>query len=97
MTIYLIDKCKDSDLHQFWRALHPLTPILKGSLSSVDDFHLKKVYVCIYWLLWVFVAVLRLSLVLERGGYSLAVVSRLLLLWSTGSRWAGSIIVALEE
>lgn len=25
-TIYLIDKCKGSDLHQFWRALHPLTP-----------------------------------------------------------------------
>ena len=34
---------------------------------------------------------LRLSLVLERGG---AQASLVLLLWSTGSRWAGSVIVA---
>ena len=39
-----------------------------------------------FWLCWVFVAVHGLSLVVARGGHSS--------LWSTGSRCAGSVVVA---
>ena len=52
------------------------------------------IYLFIYWLRWVFVAVRRLSLVVASGGYSsLRYVDFslrwLLLLWSTGSRHVG--------
>ena len=64
--------------------------------------HLEVLHVCIYiyfliysfiylWLCWVFVSVRGLSLVAASGGLSL---SRPLLLRSTGSRRAGSVIVA---
>ena len=57
-------------------------------------------YLFIYlWLCWVFVSVRGLSLVAASGGHSLSrctglSLSRPLLLWSTGSRCAGSVIVA---
>ena len=61
-------------------------------------------YVCMYlfiylWLCWVFVSVRGLSLVAASGGHSSPrctglSLSRPLLLWSTGSRRAGSVIVA---
>ena len=52
------------------------------------------VYLFIFWLHWVFVAVCGLSLVALSGGYSLLrcagfSLQWLLLLWSTGSRHAG--------
>ena len=59
-----------------------------------------KFYLFIYlWLCWVFVSVRGLSLVVASGGHSSSQcvglsLSRPLLLWSTGSRRAGSAIVA---
>ena len=51
------------------------------------------------WLCWVFVSVQGLSLVAASGGHSSSrcaglSLSRPLLLWSTGSRRAGSVVVA---
>ena len=54
-------------------------------------FKNKFIYLFYFWLCWVFVSVRRLSLVLASGGHSL---SRPLLLQSTGSRRAGSVVVA---
>ena len=59
-----------------------------------------KIYLFIYfWLCWVFISVQGLSLVAASGGHSSLPcaglsLSRPLLLWSTGSRRAGSVIVA---
>ena len=59
-----------------------------------------NLYLFIYlWLCWVFVSVRGLSLVVASGGHSSSrcvglSLSRPLLLWSTGSRRAGSVIVA---
>ena len=52
-----------------------------------------------FWLCWVFVSVRGLSLVAASGGHSSSrcaslSLSRPLLLWSTGSRRAGSVTVA---
>ena len=61
---------------------------------------LKNIYLFIYfWLCWVFVSVRGLSLVVASGDHSSSQytglsLSRPLLLWSTGSRRAGSAIVA---
>ena len=58
------------------------------------------IYLCIYlWLCWVFVSVRGLSLVVASGGHSSSRCAGLSLLWplllrSTGSRRAGSAIVA---
>ena len=58
------------------------------------------IYLFIYlWLCWVFVSVQRLSLVAASGGHSSLrcaglLLSRPLLLWSTSSRHAGSVVVA---
>ena len=58
------------------------------------------IYLFIYlWLCWVFVSVRGLSLVVASGGHSSSrcvglSLSRPLLLWSTGSRRAGSAVVA---
>ena len=63
-------------------------------------FFKKIIYLFIYlWLCWVFVSVWGLSLVAAGGGHSSSrcaglSLSRPLLLWSTGSRRAGSVIVA---
>ena len=76
-------------------------------VSSYNAFFFFKrgvvclfVYLFIYlWLCWVFVSVRGLSLVVASGGHSSLrcaslSLSRLLLLRSTGSRRAGSVIVA---
>ena len=58
------------------------------------------IYLFIYfWLCWVFVSVRGLSLVVASGGHSSSrcaglSLSRPLLLWSTSSRRAGSVVVA---
>ena len=63
-------------------------------------FLLNFIYLFIYfWLCWVFVSVRRLSVVAASGGHSSSrcvglSLSRPLLLRSTGSRRAGSVIVA---
>ena len=61
---------------------------------------IKFIYLFIYlWLYWVFISVRGLSLAAASGGHSSSPcaglsLSRPLLLWSTGSRRAGSVIVA---
>ena len=69
-----------------------------------NHFFLKFIYLFIYlfiyfWLCWVFVSVQGLSLVVARGGHSSSrcmglSLSRPLLSRSTGSRRAGSVVVA---
>ena len=71
-----------------------------ASLCWVFFFLKFNFYLFIYlWLCWVFVSVWGLSLVVASGGHSSSrcaglSLSRPLLLWSTGSRRAGSAIVA---
>ena len=63
-------------------------------------FFFFKFYLFIYfWMCWVFVSVRGLSLVAASGGHSSSrcaglSLSRPLLLWSTGSSRAGSVVVA---
>ena len=63
-------------------------------------FFFKFIYLFIYfWLCWVFVSVRGLSLVVARGGHSSSPCAGLSLPWplllrSTGSRRAGSVVVA---
>ena len=57
------------------------------------------IYLFIFWLCWVLVSVRGLSLVVASGGHSSSWCAGLslswpLLLWSTGSRRAGSVVVA---
>ena len=66
------------------------------SLLPMFFFFLIFIYL---WLCWVFVSVRGLSLVVASGGHSSSQCAGLsllrpLLLWSTGSRRAGSVIVA---
>ena len=71
-----------------------------GCISGLFFFFFNCIYLFIYfWLCWVFVSVRGLSLVAASGGYSSSwcaglSLSRPLLLRSTGSRRAGSVIVA---
>ena len=76
---------------------------LRNSQSRVCLFLIYLfIYLFIYlWLCWVFVSVRGLSLVVASGGHSSSrcvslSLSRPLLLWSTGSRRAGSVVVAHE-
>ena len=67
-------------------------------ISSLGLF-LKFIFFIYFWLCWVFVSVLGLSLVAASGGHSSLwcvslSLSRPLLLQSTGSRCAGSVVVA---
>ena len=69
-------------------------------IFSFFFFNFGFIYLFIYlWLCWVFVSVRGLSLVAASGGHSSLrcaglSLSRPLLLWSIGSRRAGSVIVA---
>ena len=78
---------------------------MQSSLSLLSFFFrifLFQIYLFIhiyFWLRWVFVSVRGLSLVAASGGHSSSrcvglSLSRPLLLWSTGSRRAGSVVVA---
>ena len=54
--------------------LHFLSLCIKGVLAShASPNFFFKIYLFIYWLRWVFVAVRGLSLVVASGGYSVAV------------------------
>ena len=75
---------------------HPI----KCQVLPLSSFFKKIIYLFIYlWLCWVFVSVRGLSLVVASGGHSSSwctglSLSRPLLLRSTGSRRAGSAVVA---
>ena len=75
-----------------------LFPLLQGTTDV--NFFFNFIYLFIYlWLCWVFVSVRGLSLVMASGGHSSSrcaglSLPRPLLLRSTGSRRAGSAIVA---
>ena len=69
----------------------------RSSMNDMTEFSFK-VFISLFWLLWVFVAAPGLSLVAASWGYSLVAVLRLLvrvacLLRSTGSRHTGSVVV----
>ena len=76
----------------------------RNQAQEVTLFFFFKFYLFIYlfiyfWLCWVFVSVRGLSPVVASGGHSSSrcaglSLSRPLLLWSTGSRHAGSVVVA---
>ena len=68
-------------------------------MSNLEDFFKNFIYLFYLWLCWVFVSLRGLSLVVASGGHSSSrcmglSLSRPLLLRSTGSRRAGSVIVA---
>ena len=71
-----------------------------GLSQYIEFFLILFIYLFIYlWLCWVFVSVRGLSLVVANGGHSSSrcaglLLSRPLLLQSTGSRRAGSVVVA---
>ena len=74
----------------FWERLH-------ASFFPLDFFF--NLFYLFIWLCWVFISVRGLSLVAESGGHSSSrcaglSLSRPLLLGSTGSRCAGSVVVA---
>ena len=77
---------------------HCIREVLKG--NSFCLFVFNFIYLFIYfWLCWVFVSVRALSLVAASGGHSSSrctglSLSRPLLLGSTGSRRAGSVVMA---
>ena len=85
---------------------YPLEVLLRAEgnahslLISYSFFFLIFIYLFIYlWLCWVFVSVRGLSLVVASGGHSSSrcaglSLSRPLLLRTTGSRCAGSVVVA---
>ena len=73
--------------------------LLRLSISSWMNFFLNFIYFIYLWLCWVFVSVWGLSLVAASGGHSSSRCAGLSLSWplplrSTGSRRAGSAIVA---
>ena len=75
-------------------------PLWKNVYSVLPIFFFNFIYLFIYlWLSWVFISVRGLSLVAASGVQSSSrcaglSLSRPLLLWSTGSRRAGSVVVA---
>ena len=69
-----------------------------GSLTPASSFFFKFYLFIYFWLCWVFVSARGLSPVAASGGHSSSrcaglSLSRPLLLWSTGSRRAGSVVV----
>ena len=73
-----------------------------SEITNISTVYLFFIYINLFiyfWLCWVFVSVQELSLVAASGGHSSSrcaglSLSRPLLLWSTGSRRAGSVVVA---
>ena len=66
---------------------------------DLENFFFNILFIYYFWLCWVFVSVRGLSLVVASGGHSSSrcaglSLSRPLLLQSTGSRRAGSVVVA---
>ena len=93
-----------------YMCIHICTEYIQGSGSQISacaritrrthSFIHSFIHLFIYlWLCWVFVSVRGLSPVAASGGHSSSrctglSLSRPLLLWSTGSRRAGSVVVA---
>ena len=76
----------------FFKELHSV-------LQLLFFFNLFILFIFIFWLCWVFISVRGLSLVVASGGHSSSRCAGLspprpLPLWSTGSRRAGSVVVA---
>ena len=72
--------------------------LMQGSKSVQSTTIFFFLFIYFFWLCWVFVSVQGLSLVAASGGHSSSrcaglSLSRPLLLWSTSSRRAGSVVV----
>ena len=99
---YSADVLEQIKICHHWFSLAWSQPFFKKKegLSFSSVLFLKFIYLFIYFgLCWVFVSVRGLSLVAESGGHSSSrcaglSLSRPLLLRSTGSRRAGSVVVA---
>ena len=73
--------------------------LLFAFFTSSVSFFFFNLFIFYFWLCWVFVSVRGLSLAVASGGHSSSRCAGLsllrpLLLWSTGSRRTGSVIVA---
>ena len=86
--------------YQAWGEVFPMTKFqwTDTSVFWPSAFFFFNLFIY-FWLCWVFVSVQGLSLVAVSGGHSSLrcaglSLSRPLLLRSTGSRWAGSVVVA---
>ena len=86
----------------YWTLKKELVPFLPQVFQKCEEegtfFFLINLFIY-FWLCWVFVSVRGLSPVVASGGHSSSrcsglSLSRPLLLWSIGSRRAGSVIVA---
>ena len=106
-NVVLVSGVQQSDsviriyLSILFQILFPFRLLQSIKSLLVTYFFLNKfIYLFIYfWLCWVFVSVRGLSLVAASGGHSSSrctglSLSQPLLLWSTGSRRAGSVVVA---
>ena len=103
-TNTLTDTPRNNVLPALWACLISVKLIPKVNHHSVTDkilklrFFLKYLFIYL-WLCWIFVSVQGLSLVVASGGHSSSWCVGLSLWWplllrSTGSRRAGSVIVA---
>ena len=95
--------CKNSDAAVLeWAQKAAFLSSIPGDSEAVAWVHTEKccfIYLFYFWLCWVFISVRGLSLVAASGGHSSSrcaglSLSRPLLLQSTGSRCAGSVVVA---
>ena len=91
-----------SAIQQSDSVIHVYTFLYSFPLWFIIEFLKINVFIYLsiyFWLRWVFVAVHGLSLDAASGGYSLLrctgfSLQWFLLLWSTGSRRTGSVVVA---
>ena len=66
----------------------------KQIICTVFCLFVLNLFIIYFWLCWVFVSVRGLSLVVASGGHSSSRCAGLSLSWRTGSRRAGSVVVA---
>ena len=96
--IFFIHSCVDGHLG----CLHVLAIVNSATMNIVVHDSFSFFLINYFWLFWVFISVRGLSLVAASGGHSSLrcvglSLSQPLLLRSTGSRCAGSVVVANES
>ena len=103
--LFLLNKYKPKSFNYNFSSAKPVTNSMLKTFFHNCFFKILFIYLLIiiiiinFWLCWVFVSAQGLPLVAASGGHSSSrcvglSLSRLLLLRSTGSRCAGSVVVA---